>query len=326
LFLDFIDEPKESERWTNPAGIYKSYMFGKSNRRVKVILLDTRFNLDDNDILGETQWKWFQNELVKKDDALFTLIASSVQVIPKDKILAIKIGWGEYEESRKRFFDLLVASKRKGIILLSGDVHFSTLLWTTCTDLGYPLFEFTSSGLTHSIGKTFPGITSSIFVDILQKTDFKFKDFQYIFKNFGILDFDWENKPSPKISLKSYNQNSTLIFEHSITADELSPNQRNFEKLSRHCEAENRVLLFPLTKKSIIISVCLSAILFLAVVFIIIYRVCFKIGQKTKENKKEKEGKIGNVKKEKKWKRKKKIIEIFNFLRKFLTFYYYKMK
>ena len=42
IFLDFFDEPKISPRRTRN-GIYTSYMFGPKNKKVQIILLDTRF-------------------------------------------------------------------------------------------------------------------------------------------------------------------------------------------------------------------------------------------------------------------------------------------
>ena len=44
LYLDFIDEPKDSTRRSNPDGIYQSYYL--SHGRVLLILLDGRWNRD----------------------------------------------------------------------------------------------------------------------------------------------------------------------------------------------------------------------------------------------------------------------------------------
>ena len=52
LFLDYIDEPKNSIRYKRE-GLYNSYIFGEENRKVKVILLDVRYFRTKNDILGE---------------------------------------------------------------------------------------------------------------------------------------------------------------------------------------------------------------------------------------------------------------------------------
>ena len=53
LWLDFIDEPKQSpRRFRENDGIYTSYYLG-ANKRLKIILLDVRYNRDR--VSDETQ-------------------------------------------------------------------------------------------------------------------------------------------------------------------------------------------------------------------------------------------------------------------------------
>ena len=60
-FMEFWGGEERSD------GVYSSRDFGPEGKRVRVILLDTRFNRDDpgpgGDILGERQWKWLEKEL-----------------------------------------------------------------------------------------------------------------------------------------------------------------------------------------------------------------------------------------------------------------------
>lgn len=46
----------------------------------------------------------------------------------------------------------------RGVIFLSGDVHYAEKMKVdvNCSDLGYPVYEFTSSGLTHSCDANVP--------------------------------------------------------------------------------------------------------------------------------------------------------------------------
>jgi alkaline phosphatase D len=58
IWLDFIGEPKTSDRWKHP-GVYHSLQFGPVGRRVNLILLDVRYFRDDKhepngDTLGTT--------------------------------------------------------------------------------------------------------------------------------------------------------------------------------------------------------------------------------------------------------------------------------
>ena len=48
MFLDFIDEPKDSERWTRPDGIYGSWYLDEL-KKIKLILVDGRSNMDEED-------------------------------------------------------------------------------------------------------------------------------------------------------------------------------------------------------------------------------------------------------------------------------------
>ena len=77
--------------WGNPDrvdGVYSSKDWGPKGKRVRVILLDTRFNRDllppkgkggsAGDILGESQWGWLEQEL-SRPGADLVLIGSSIQ-------------------------------------------------------------------------------------------------------------------------------------------------------------------------------------------------------------------------------------------------------
>ena len=55
--------------------------------------------------------------------------------------------WGCFPSERQRLFDLVQGTKAKGVIFLSGNVHFSEI--SSIENGKYPLLEFTSSGLTH---------------------------------------------------------------------------------------------------------------------------------------------------------------------------------
>lgn len=150
LFLDFIDEPKDSPR-RKQEGVYASYVYGEPGKRIKVILLDLRYNADgpgpESDILGERQWLWLENELkdIKND---VVLLGSSIQLLsckhPYEH-------WGNYPKSRERILQLLTKAKPKFTIILSGDRHLGEISRLDDSGLPYPLYELTSSGLTHHV-------------------------------------------------------------------------------------------------------------------------------------------------------------------------------
>jgi alkaline phosphatase D len=71
-------------------------------------------------------------------------IASSTQIVADQKGMD---EWGNYPHERGRRFELITSTGAEGVLLLSGNVHFSEV---SSTDEGpYRLLEFTASGLTH---------------------------------------------------------------------------------------------------------------------------------------------------------------------------------
>lgn len=158
LALDFLKEPKNSPR-RNQSGIYTSSTFKSGSKIIKVILLDGRFNRDTlmkdslnayipnlkGDLLGEGQWRWLEDQLRSNADVF--VIGSGIQIIseehPHEK-------WANFPAARKRLFDLLVKTQAKGVILLSGDRHIGEFSKINLPGFNYPIYDITSSGLTHS--------------------------------------------------------------------------------------------------------------------------------------------------------------------------------
>lgn len=161
LFLDFMDIPKNAAV-RNRAGVYQSYTIGKGDKTIKFILLDTRYfrdKLEKNttsaarykinetgDILGESQWKWLENEL-ENSTATFNIICSSIQVLPEEQLFE---KWTNFPTARQRFLDLIVKTQPNNPIILSGDRHISEVSKIDLDGFEQPVFELTSSGLTHA--------------------------------------------------------------------------------------------------------------------------------------------------------------------------------
>lgn len=148
LFLDFIDEPADSPR-RRQEGIYTSYLFGVGNKQIKIILLDERYFRDrkgeNSDILGEAQWTWLEKELTG-NPAQITMIGSSTQIVGRDHF---RDKWADFPKSEQRLYDLIKKTHSKNIIILAGDRHFGEISKYQYAPIGYPLYEITSSGMTH---------------------------------------------------------------------------------------------------------------------------------------------------------------------------------
>jgi len=216
IFLDFLDESKTSPRRTRD-GVYEAYYLGQE-KRVKIILLDIRYNRDSRftssgDMLGETQWQWLENEF-KDNSADFTLIASGSQILPDDRFFTET--W--FDSSRARLLGLIKKVKVSGVILLSGDVHFAEIMRYPCPErIGYTNFyEFTSSGLTQPP----PVPQAKQLLDVIFPNTFNEEKDRYFTRNFGMIKFDFEGK-EPKALLEVRNEEGKKILEKEIIANEL---------------------------------------------------------------------------------------------------------
>ncbi|PRP79516.1 hypothetical protein PROFUN_12707 [Planoprotostelium fungivorum] len=223
IFLDFLDEPADSPRW-NRKGVWGSYSYGPPGRRVKVILLDVRYWRDplgkiDGDILGPEQWRWLDSEL-EGSDAQVHLIGSGTQILPYDKPFQEK--WVHYPGARDKLFEMINKHKTPGVILLSGDVHYAEFLKTDLV-LTYPLWELTSSGMTHTCATQVPYLCSlaldRYFRSVYQQTDF-FLEF-----NFGTIDFHWDS-PDPFLQFTIRDTSNRIALERNVSLSSLQSREK----------------------------------------------------------------------------------------------------
>ena len=210
--LDFLDEPADSPR-RNQAGVYATYSFGPEDERVQVILLDTRYHRDapgpKADILGAEQWTWLEKTL-REDDADFTILVSSIQVIPTEQQYE---KWSNFPASRERLLRL-ISESRRSVVVISGDRHFAEFnFWAPPSPLAFPIYEVTSSGLTHS-WKDFPGEpnhhrSGNVFADL----------------NFGLITIDWHIEPVT-VSIEIRDVDGVRQLRHQWLLSQLNPSYK----------------------------------------------------------------------------------------------------
>lgn len=184
LYLDFLDEDKDSPRRAQE-GLYASYLLGPQGKQVKLILLDVRYFRDPwsyvGDTLGEQQWKWLESEL--RSPGNLTFIASGIQILPQDRF-----GVTErfHPPSAERLMQLVAATPNA--FLLSGDVHVSEVMKSTC--LSRPVYEVTSSGLTHTAYTQY-GFGGLIYNYLVQPGTYTTSPRVYQ-KSYCLVDIDWK--------------------------------------------------------------------------------------------------------------------------------------
>ena len=208
--LDFLDIPTNSPV-RRREGAYQSYTFGKGGQRIKVIIMDTRYFRDTlapdpskqkrylpnttGDMLGEAQWQWLEKEL-KNSPANLNILCSSVQVLADEHGFE---KWGNFPNARKRLLALIAGAKPKNLLILSGDRHMAEISKMELQGMSYPIYDFTSSGLTHiRSGHT---ETNHLRVGEL-----------IIKKNFGLLKIRWEGE-RPVVTMQIRGNNNELFQE-----------------------------------------------------------------------------------------------------------------
>jgi len=167
IALRFLNFPKNNLVYSHP-GIYNSIVIGQGEEKVKIINLDTRYFRDTifkvyykplgtekkeyqyepnpaGDVLGEAQWQWLEAELKNSDASLF-IVNSSIQVLSEEHRFE---KWANFPAARRRLLDLL-AERKKNVIIISGDRHIAEFSKTDLPGMKNPLYDFTSSGLTHT--------------------------------------------------------------------------------------------------------------------------------------------------------------------------------
>ena len=224
IFLNFWGEPDESPR-RQRAGIYAAHLFGPADRRVQVILLDTRTFRDPlvrgnprptdalgpyvanpdaaATILGEQQWLWLEDQLSRP--ARIRIIASSIQFVPE---FSGWESWANFPFEKRRLLDLIAAKQINGVVFISGDRHFAELS-VLQREGGYPLYELTSSALNlrHPSGLT---------------GENRFRIGQpYLRENFGEIEIRWG--PEPLVFLRIRDLEGASRGEASVPLADLSP-------------------------------------------------------------------------------------------------------
>ncbi|RAN37869.1 alkaline phosphatase D family protein [Hyphomonas pacifica] len=178
-------------------GTYYARTFGPEGKRTQIIMLDTRYfrspltptdepgvvgkeryvpSTDPNqDMLGNDQWTWLENQLQKPAD--LRLIVSSIQVLPTDGH-----GWEAWSRlpaEQQRLYDLITETDANGVVFVSGDRH-TAFLYRKDGILPYPVYELTASSLNKAWAEDSPEKDSAQI------------GAGYPPENFGAINIDWE--------------------------------------------------------------------------------------------------------------------------------------
>lgn len=211
LMYDFLDIPQDSPL-RQKEGAYGAYEYGPDEKKVKIILLDARYFRDTlakqdkaylpnktGTMLGEEQWIWLEDQF-KNNTAKITVIGSGVQVLSKEHAFE---KWDNFPGERARLLKLLETYQVQGAILLSGDRHIAEISKIEIPGISHPVYDVTSSGLTHTWNSYQEEPNSYRVGDLIAKL------------NFGLIHLDWQ-KEGVKVDLEIRGEADSLFLKESF--------------------------------------------------------------------------------------------------------------
>ncbi|MSO93869.1 MAG: alkaline phosphatase family protein [Rhodospirillales bacterium] len=228
IFLDFFNEPPETERRLRHGGIYTSYLWGPEGKRVQLILLDTRYdrtpllkapqserearrqnhmgsNRPNPDsaarILGDDQWAWLEGQLAVAAD--IRVIATSIPFVME---FTGTETWANFPLERRRLIDLVQKQHADGVFFISGDIHYGDISRMSA-DVPYPLWDVTSSALNQEPKLVAPNRH--------RMGDYTDKP------NFGLITILW-GAPEPRIRVELRNIQGLAVNTKSFRLSETS--------------------------------------------------------------------------------------------------------
>lgn len=227
IFLGFFGNQNDSTL-TKHEGIYHTAWMENAGKRIQIIFPDMRtfrdkvlpyngnragqkgyaYELDyspyttpDSTMLGETQWKWLEEQLLLPADV--RIIASSTQFsITHNGYEA----WANFPHEQKRFVDLIRKTNANGVFFISGDVHYAELSKLNVEN-GYPLYDVTSSGITSTWDFATPN-DNRLAGPVMEN-------------NYGLVTIDW-SKEDPEITWQIHDVMKQKRIDKTIKLSELT--------------------------------------------------------------------------------------------------------
>lgn len=219
VFEEFWRDELSVEARSRP-GVYDAHMFGPPGKRLQVIMLDTRYFRSElkqgqkrvggswipdqnpsKTMLGETQWKWLEEQLLQPADV--RIIASSIQFVAED---SGQEAWANLPRERTRMLDLIQATKATNVIFISGDRHWSEFSAIT-DDVPYPVYDFTSSSFNQLHQRGTP-----------TENRYRFLPKTYHEENYGVIRIDW-GPPEPEATVEIRDLNGDVQLQHRVKWD-----------------------------------------------------------------------------------------------------------
>jgi alkaline phosphatase D len=219
-FLKFWQIPAIDARHQRD-GLYHAQTTGAPGQRLQIIMLDVRWSRSqwkptdqrdapgkeryvpdaspDKTMLGAAQWQWLEAQLRQPADV--RLIVSGIQVVTNGHGWE---SWSLFPKERERLYQVIAATQAKGVVFLSGDRHIGAL-YAEATAAAYPLYEMTSSGMTHAWAGAKEASPNRLGELVTEN-------------HFGLIDVDWAQE---RLSLLIQSQSGATLRQQDIDLRQL---------------------------------------------------------------------------------------------------------
>ena len=190
-------------------GVFGNFIFNDA----EFFMLDGRYHrdhdelkADDKSMLGAAQLRWLKNSLLASR-APIKFIVSGSQITNE---ISTYEGWHHFPRERSDILKFLIDHDINGVVILSGDRHFTEILKTERAGT-YPLYELTCSPLTSGTAsdlgkeKDNPQLIAGTFTPQ---------------RNFCTIDFNGP-RASRKLTVRSFNTEGALLWERELRLSEL---------------------------------------------------------------------------------------------------------
>eukprot|EP00934_Nitzschia_sp_Nitz4_P008731 Nitzschia sp. Nitz4//scaffold7_size249615//199035//200567//NITZ4_001202-RA/size249615-processed-gene-0.156-mRNA-1//1//CDS//3329558517//8721//frame0 len=216
--------------------------YENDNRKVAVFVLDIRSNKSPwiesyvdhfgtntrGDFLGDEQWSWFHTA-IGRSTAAVNIIVSGIQYNSEKFFNSKSVeSWRGFPRAQQQLYQTVLQPNVRTPILVSGDIHMAQLMRKDCiasqadptsTQVSQvrPLYEVTTSGMTHSWGTRICARANDVFlchvpvVNVLFRQLFELaywisdwsdlivdgttRQLQYSLEmNVAEMEFDWDNE------------------------------------------------------------------------------------------------------------------------------------
>ena len=141
---------------------------------VHVIMLDTRWNRTQKELLGADQWEWLEDQM--REPADFKILVSSIQVLAEQHAFD---KWSQFPKEKEKLLNLIAKSKPKNFLIVSGDRKLGAISKQEIKNYG-TIHEVTAGSFNQP-------------QELVEKESVYLNE-AYNKENYGLISIDWSKR------------------------------------------------------------------------------------------------------------------------------------